>query len=149
MALRGQGHKGLAIRQKAHLGAMYDGSKKKKHGLLHLQIRRGVGKTTNTVQIGAALAQRRKKVLIIDMNENAGATKHLGISVDSNLLGTFEILLGLENPIDLVISNDPDEGFDLPKNLDLLIGSRKLSTLEKASFRLINMPRFTTASRGR
>src|SRR5687767_3764271 len=92
----------------------------------------GVGKTTNTVQIGAALAHRKKKVLIMDMDENAGATKHLGISVDSNLLGTFEVLLGLEDPNDLVVSNDPDEGFDLPPNLNVLIGSRKLSTLEKS-----------------
>lgn len=92
----------------------------------------GVGKTTNTVQVGAALAQRRRKVLLMDLDENAGTTKHLGVSVDSNFYGTFEVLLGLEDPNDLVISNDPDEGFVLPENLDVLIGSRKLSMLEKS-----------------
>jgi len=92
----------------------------------------GVGKTTNTVQVGAALAQRGKKVLLMDLDENAGTTKHLGISADSNLYGTYEVLLGLEDPNDLVISRDPEEGFNLPKNLSVLIGSRKLSMLEKS-----------------
>lgn len=92
----------------------------------------GVGKTTNTVQIGAALAQEGRKVLLMDLDENAGTTKHLGLSVDTNFYGTYEVLLGLEDPNDLVISNDPDEGFRLPENLDVLIGSRKLSMLEKS-----------------
>ena len=36
----------------------------------------GVGKTTNTVHIARALAERGHKVLIIDHDMNHGATRH-------------------------------------------------------------------------
>ena len=39
----------------------------------------GVGKTTMTVQIACALVERGRKVLIIDLDVNAGATKHLSL----------------------------------------------------------------------
>ena len=39
----------------------------------------GVGKTTMTVQIACALAERGRRVLIVDLDVNAGATKHFGV----------------------------------------------------------------------
>ena len=89
----------------------------------------GVGKTTMTVQIACALVERGRKVLIVDLDVNAGATKHFGIKPEG-FLGTFEMLVGDEEPLDVVLTND-DEDNSLPENLHLIPGGRKLESLEE------------------
>nr|WP_275574937.1 AAA family ATPase [Neosynechococcus sphagnicola] len=42
----------------------------------------GVGKTTNTVNIGATLAMRGKRVLLIDLDPQTDLTQGLGINPD-------------------------------------------------------------------
>ena len=43
----------------------------------------GVGKTTTTVNIAAALAESGQRVLVIDMDPQAHATLHMGIELTS------------------------------------------------------------------
>ncbi len=40
----------------------------------------GVGKTTTTVNLSAALAEKGKRVLVVDMDPQANATSGLGIN---------------------------------------------------------------------
>jgi chromosome partitioning protein len=47
----------------------------------------GVSKTTNCVHLAAALAELQRQVLIIDLDANAGATRHFGIPPESYLGG--------------------------------------------------------------
>lgn len=89
----------------------------------------GVGKTTMTVQIACALAEQGRKVLIIDLDVNSGATKHFGIKPEG-FLGTFEMLVGDEEPLDVVLTNE-DEDNSLPENLHIIPGGRKLEALEE------------------
>jgi len=89
----------------------------------------GVGKTTVTVQLACALAEQGRKVLIVDLDVNAGSTKHFGIDPKA-YLGTFEVLVGDEDPLDVVITADDNEAH-LPHNIDILCGSRKLEELEE------------------
>lgn len=89
----------------------------------------GVGKTTITVQLACALAEQGRKVLIVDLDVNAGSTKHFGIDPRA-YLGTFEVMVGDEDPLDVVITPDDAESH-LPENIHILSGSRKLEELEE------------------
>ncbi len=95
----------------------------------------GVGKTTVTVQLACALAELGRKILIIDLDVNAGSTKHFGIRPEA-FLGTFEVLADGEDPANVIIRRNDDFGKDegvnnLPENIDLISGSRKLEKLEE------------------
>src|SRR5215468_928946 len=43
----------------------------------------GVGKTTNAVHVAAALGERGYRCLVIDLDPSAGATRHLGVPLQS------------------------------------------------------------------
>lgn len=53
----------------------------------------GVGKTTTAVNLAAAIAQRGKRVLLIDMDSQANATAALGIEVSSEQ-SLYQALIG-------------------------------------------------------
>lgn len=52
----------------------------------------GVGKTTTTVNLGAALALRGDRVLLIDLDPQAHLTAHLGIDERDDKPGSYELL---------------------------------------------------------
>lgn len=89
----------------------------------------GVGKTTNTVHLARALAERGKKVLVWDLDMNSGATKHFGIQTEA-FMGTFEVLIGEEKPEDVITTN-AEEGVDLPDNLHVITSRRKLEAIDE------------------
>jgi chromosome partitioning protein len=92
----------------------------------------GVGKTTNTVHIARALAELGRKVLIIDLDMNHGATRHFGVESEA-FLGSFELMVGGEQPENLVLSaTDKEEGVNLPENVDLIPAARKLEAIDEA-----------------
>jgi chromosome partitioning protein len=92
----------------------------------------GVGKTTNTVHIARALAERGHKCLIIDLDMNHGATRHFGVEPEA-FLGSFEMLAGEEPAENLILSHaDKEEGVILPENLDLIPAARKLEGIDQA-----------------
>ena len=88
----------------------------------------GVGKTTNTLHLAAALGELGKKSLIIDLDGNCGSTRGLGVGTD--WLGTLEVLLGDQEPQDVIVTTDPAEGTELPHNVELLPARRNLEDFE-------------------
>ena len=89
----------------------------------------GVGKSTNTVNLAAALGELGRRSLVVDLDANCGATRALG--VPTSFLGTFEALLGEESAADLIIKTDAEEGVRLPRNVDLLPGHRRLEEIDR------------------
>lgn len=83
----------------------------------------GVGKTTNCVHLAAALGERGYKCLIMDLDPAAGATKHLGVPVQS-YAGTLELLTTNETPASLAITDG------LPRGVHLIPSRTQLSELD-------------------
>jgi chromosome partitioning protein len=77
----------------------------------------GVGKTTSTVNIAAALHILGKKILVIDIDHQAQATYHLGINPHILQHSIFEVLKGELEYGDILMQR---EGIDiLPAKPDL------------------------------
>ncbi len=53
----------------------------------------GVGKTTTTVNLAAALARRGVRTLLVDLDPQAHATLHLGVEVDESAPTVYDALL--------------------------------------------------------
>ncbi len=88
----------------------------------------GVGKTTNTVHLAAALGQMGRRCLIWDLDMNHGATLHLGVPPEA-FDGTFMVLSEERTPDEVIIDeHEPD--VELPKNVHLIPASRDLEKLE-------------------
>jgi chromosome partitioning protein len=88
----------------------------------------GVGKTTNTIQLAGALAERGRKSLIIDLDMTSGATKALRAPTEG-WISSFELITDAENAEDTIISNDEPE-VPLPPGVHLIPSSRKLAELD-------------------
>ena len=80
----------------------------------------GVGKTTTTVNLGAALAEMGQRVLLVDLDPQANASTGLGINPRSIEKNMYDVLLGdtpLEDAIEPVV--DVEGLFLAPSSLDL------------------------------
>jgi len=88
----------------------------------------GVGKTTNTVHLAAALGELGRRCLLIDLDSNDTATRHFGIEGEG-FLGSLELLSGDESPETVVIT-ESDEDVVLPPGVHLIPSRRKLSALD-------------------
>lgn len=64
----------------------------------------GTGKTTTVLNLGAAFASLRKKVLLIDLDAQCNLTSSLGINGQKNHIGTM--LLGQSAPKETIITSN-------------------------------------------
>jgi chromosome partitioning protein len=79
----------------------------------------GVGKTTTTVNLAAALAATRRRVLLVDMDPQGNATMGSGVDKNDQERTICDVLLG-DCTIDQALVKTPESGFDLlPANADL------------------------------
>jgi chromosome partitioning protein len=53
----------------------------------------GVGKTTTTVNLAAALAAAGKRVCVVDLDPQAHASTHLGVETDGTLPSVYDVLV--------------------------------------------------------
>ncbi|MEL7061233.1 MAG: ParA family protein [Acidobacteriota bacterium] len=82
----------------------------------------GVGKTTTSVNLAAALARRGRRVLVVDLDPNAGASLSLGLERGRFGLTVADVLLR---------DGEPGRGIrEVDENLHLLPASIDLRSLE-------------------
>ena len=86
----------------------------------------GVGKTTTAVNLSAALAEQKKKVLLIDLDPQGNATMGAGIDIYSLTCSVLEPLLGTQ-PVRSALQPSASQAFSvLPANGDLTVAEIKL-----------------------
>jgi len=72
----------------------------------------GVGKTTTSVNLGAALAQAGKRVLLVDIDAQGNATSGVGIAKSSISKDIYDVLVN-EEPIADVILHTKHQNLDI------------------------------------
>lgn len=98
----------------------------------------GVGKTTTSINLSACLAEKGKKVLVVDTDPQGNTTSGYGID-KNNLDNTiYELVLGECSIRDCIISNVTDNVSVLPSNVNLAAAEIELIGIEKKEFILKN-----------
>ena len=90
----------------------------------------GVGKTTTAINLGAQLATRMRRVVLVDLDPQANSTSSLGL--DKNALTTtlYDVLLGQADAADIVMPTKTENLFVLPAS----------PTLAQAEIQLVGRP---------
>ena len=89
----------------------------------------GVGKTTTTINLGAALASFGLPTLLVDMDPQGNATSSLGIEKKPGA-GIYEPLLGVSDMADRVQATSISNLWIVPSELDLAAAELELSSQE-------------------
>lgn len=96
----------------------------------------GVGKTTTTVNIAAALAESGSRVLLIDLDPQGNATTGVGIDKNNLELSSYDMLLD-NAPVSRVRKRSDGAGLDLiPSNGDLTAAEVGLMNTDSGELRL-------------
>lgn len=96
----------------------------------------GVGKTTTTVNLGAALASLGKKVLIIDSDSQGNATSGLGVERGDVVHSLYEVLV-MQTPIEeCIVPTSRENLFIVPSTIQLAAAELELANVRGRELRL-------------
>lgn len=96
----------------------------------------GVGKTTTTINLSAALAELGNRVLIVDLDPQGNASTGLGIEADEREYTTYDLLLDDIDLRDVIQKTDNSNLMIIPATVDLSSADIELFSNEKRSFLL-------------
>ena len=94
----------------------------------------GVGKTTTSINLSAALAEKGKKVLVIDTDPQGNTTSGLGVDKNDLEDTIYELILGECSIHDCILKNVINNVSVLPANVNLAAAEIELIGVEKKEF---------------
>ncbi len=98
----------------------------------------GVGKTTTAINLSAALAAKRKKVLVIDMDPQGNTSSGLGVNKNELENTVYELILG-ECTVQECLIKDVMKNLSLiPSNVNLAAAEIELIDVAKKEYILKN-----------
>lgn len=96
----------------------------------------GVGKTTTVINLGAALAQRGPRVLLIDLDPQAGLTASLGFDPYLVNPSTYTLLMDKQVSLDQIVQPFEDQLWVAPANVELAAAEYDLTRVDNGTQRL-------------
>lgn len=79
----------------------------------------GVGKTTTTINLAAALVELGANVLIVDLDPQGNASTGLGIALDQRVMTSYDLLLDTPDLQDVVLKTETEGLLIIPATTDL------------------------------
>ena len=90
----------------------------------------GVGKTTTSINLSAALAEKGKKVLVIDTDPQGNTTSGFGIEKNNIECTIYEMMIGECSVFDSIRKNIVERVDIIPANVDLAAAEIELIDAE-------------------
>ena len=90
----------------------------------------GVGKTTTTVNLSAALAHSGRKVLVIDIDPQGNATSGLGVDKYGLEANIYDVFAGVFSLSSIIVGTELSSLWLAPANMDLVGAELELNSRE-------------------
>lgn len=96
----------------------------------------GVGKTTTTINLAAALALKGKKVLIIDIDPQGNTTSGFGIEKDKSKYTIYDVIEEKITCEEAIVKTSYDNLYIVPSNVNLAGAEIELVNVPEREYRL-------------
>nr|WP_319248781.1 AAA family ATPase [uncultured Celeribacter sp.] len=96
----------------------------------------GVGKTTTSINLAAALVEKGFRVLVVDLDPQGNASTGLGIDSENRDFTTYDLILGDVDLHEVIQSTDIQGLWISPATVDLSSADIEMVSNEKRSFLL-------------